>query len=119
MAYFRIGCKGSGGTQGFSLLHNMSYYRYKFIVSTDLSTYIVKQIIDNAQMCEEFSATMASSSPFTTTVKFLKAGYYRIQLTPSSTPEWQYKNVNDAISITNDITTAIVHIFCFKDLKQH
>ena len=117
MAYFSV--VSSSRTQGFSLLHNMSYYRYKFIVSTDLSTYIVKQIIDNAQMCEEFSATMASSSPFTTTVKFLKAGYYRIQLTPSSTPEWQYKNVNDAISITNDITTAIVHIFCFKDLKQH
>lgn len=97
----------------------MTNYRYKFIVSTDLSTYTVKIIVDNTQVCEEFSATMASSLPYTTTVKFLKAGYYRIQLTPSSTPEWQYKNVNDTISITNESTTAIVHVFCFKDLKQH
>lgn len=111
----------NGGTQGFSMLHTMPSYRYKFLITTDLTTYTQSTILNNTQSCTEFSVTQTSSNPFTLTATILKAGYYRIQALPTDTPSWVYKAANSTISLGNDNTNAgnYIMIFCWKDLQQH
>lgn len=64
----------------------------------------------------EVTTYMPNSSPFTVTITFKMAGYYRVQDSESATPSWIYKAINETIQAP---LGNYVPLFYYSDLKRH
>lgn len=65
----------------------------------------------------EVKTSMLTSPPFSITITFKMAGYYRIQNSLTSTPSWVYKTENSTETIGN--SDAYIFLFYYSDLKEH